>query len=74
MHRYIRVVSDSPHTDLNDVIAAVTTLIETNSAVSIIRPPAHHPRGGYSLFLDFPDIEVESVIQYLVDRGWRPCI
>ncbi len=71
MRRYIRVI---PDVTIDDAVAELQSLIDANPAISEVQPPTRHPRGGFSLFLDFGDSEFEAVLQYLSKNGWRPCI
>ena len=72
--RYIRVIPKETERSLNDIGETVAELIDANDRVSQIQPPTKHPRGGYSVFLDFDDAQIEPVLNYLRQNGWLPCI
>ena len=73
-YRYIRVIEDSVKSSHDDIQVVVDSLLRANTQVSTCKPIEQHQRGGFSIFLDFPDSEIESVFDYLRENGWLPCI
>lgn len=72
--RYLRVISESTERSLNDIEKTVDELIAANDRVLQVRPPTKHPRGGYAVFLDFNDSQIEPVLTFLSEKRWLPCI
>ena len=70
----IRVIAKSKRLDIDDLLAVIESLVTTNPQVSNRKSPQRHPRGGFMLYLAFPDSEIHVVLSYLRQHDWLPCI
>ncbi|MDA8743267.1 hypothetical protein N9N28_01425 [Rubripirellula amarantea] len=73
MQTYIRVVADSPTDGADDLRNVLDDLISTLPATSECDPMLPHPKGGFRIFLQFPDDEIQTVLEFLTSNGWMPC-
>ena len=70
---YFRVISASGLSSADDLRGVVTDLLATILGTSEYAPMKPHDKGGYCLFLEYPDDSVQSVIDHLTANDWRPC-
>ena len=73
MQTYFRVISDSGTSNADDLRDVVANLFVPISGTSEYAPMKPHNKGGYCLFLEYPDDRVQAVIDHLSDNDWRPC-
>ena len=73
MQTYFRVISDSGTSNADDLRDVVANLFASISGTSEYAPMKPHSKGGYCLFIEYPDDRVQAVIDHLTDNDWRPC-
>ena len=73
MQTYFRVISHSGTSDAADLQRVVGELLASTSGVSEYDAIKPHNKGGYCLFLNYPDNDVQTIIKFLTDNDWMPC-
>jgi hypothetical protein len=73
MQTYFRVVSRSETDDADDLRRVVASILDTLPQTSECSPMTPHPKGGFSVFLDHRDDDVETIMTIFAENGWMPC-
>ena len=73
MQRYIRVISKEPTDSADDLRRVLDLLLAAVPGTSEFKLMSPHSKGGFSLFLEFADDEIQELLVFLSDNGWAPC-
>jgi len=73
MQRYIRVVSEAPTGTADDLRLVIDMLVASIPSTSEYASMSPHLKGGFSLFLEFPDDQLQHLLEKLTANGWMPC-